>query len=274
MNIISIDVGMKHLAYCIMQVTNTANKKEYKVIEWNVIDLCKSNNSNKCLGVLKNKKPCNKKPSFIKFGKCYCKLHAKKEQFLIPTTNFNLKKVNKMKIKELKNICKENKYKLPDIKKLKKQDYLDCILKDLEDNYFEMIKKIDSRSIDIVTYGIRIKEEFTKLLENQKIDCILIENQIGPLALRMKMLQGMIMQHFIENGCINIKEISPANKLKDYVNKKTTYKERKFLSIDITRKIINEEANMNCWIEHFNTHKKKDDLADSFLQGLWFIKNN
>ena len=31
---------------------------------------------------------------------------------------------------------------------------------------------------------------------------------------------------------------------------------------------------MNCWIEHFNTHKKKDDLADSFLQGLWFIKNN
>ena len=114
-----------------------------------------------------------------------------------------------MKIKELKAICKENKYKLPDSKKLKKQDYLDCILKDLEDNYFEMIKKIDSRSIDIVTYGIRIKDEFSKLLENQKIDCILIENQIGPLALRMKMLQGMIMQHFIENGCINIKEISP-----------------------------------------------------------------
>ncbi len=26
--------------------------------------------------------------------------------------------------------------------------------------------------------------------------------------------------------------------------------------------------------EHFNTHKKKDDLADAFLQGLWFIKNN
>ena len=30
------------------------------------------------------------------------------------------------------------------------------------------------------------------------IDLVLIENQIGPLALRMKTLQGMIMQHFIE----------------------------------------------------------------------------
>ena len=36
MNIISIDVGMKHLAYCIMQVTNTANKKELEAVFWNL----------------------------------------------------------------------------------------------------------------------------------------------------------------------------------------------------------------------------------------------
>ena len=121
---------------------------------------------------------------------------------------------------------------------------------------------------------MRIKEEFEKLLQDHKIDCVLIENQIGPLALRMKMLQGMIMQHFIENDCTNIKEISPSNKLKEFTNKKTTYKERKFLSIKVTREIMVSENYMNKWIEHFNTHKKKDDLADAFLQGLWFIKNN
>ena len=27
-------------------------------------------------------------------------------------------------------------------------------------------------------------------------------------------------------------------------------------------------------VEYFNGHKKKDDLADSFLQGMWFINNN
>ena len=27
------------------------------------------------------------------------------------------------------------------------------------------------------------------------------------------------------------------------------------------------------WVEKFNKHKKKDDLADSYLQGLWYLKN-
>ncbi len=29
---------------------------------------------------------------------------------------------------------------------------------------------------------------------------------------------------------------------------------------------------LNKWIFNFMQHKKKDDLADSFLQGLWYIK--
>ena len=271
MKIISIDVGMKHLAYCIFQL-ETAESKEYQVTHWDVIDLCKSKNEYKCFGCLKNKKPCTKTPSYFKNEKYFCKTHAKKEKFLIPTSTFNKTKINKIKVKKLKEICLEKKYNIP--KKAKKQDYLDLIFKDLDDNYFDIIKKIDSRSINIVTYGMRVKEEFTKLLEDLKIDCVLIENQIGPLALRMKMLQGMIMQHFIENGCTNIKEISPANKLKEFTDKKTTYKERKYLSIKVTRVIMAGENYMNKWTEHFDKHKKKDDLADSFLQGLWFIKNN
>ena len=45
---------------------------------------------------------------------------------------------------------------------------------------------------------------------------VLIENQIGPIALRMKTLQGMIMQHFIERGIPLIEEISATNKLKEF----------------------------------------------------------
>ena len=178
-----------------------------------------------------------------------------------------------MKIKDLKKLCLDKKFNdMP--KKPKKQDYIDWLEKDLNDNYFDTIKKVDSRTINIVTYGIRIKEEFNILLKKYKIDCVLIENQIGPLALRMKMLQGMIIQHFIEIGCININEISPSNKLKAFTNKKTTYKERKFMSIDITKNMLIKENFLNKWVDHFNTHKKKDDLADSFLQALWFIQNN
>jgi glycosyltransferase involved in cell wall biosynthesis len=31
---------------------------------------------------------------------------------------------------------------------------------------------------------------------------------------------------------------------------------------------------MKDWTTHFNSHKKKDDLADAFLQGLYFYNNN
>ena len=83
----------------------------------------------------------------------------------------------------------------------------------------------------------------------------------------------MIMQHFIEKDCLNVEEISAANKLKDFVNKKTTYAERKKLSISITNSILLENHKINNWLSLFLAHTKKDDLADSFLQGLWYIKH-
>ena len=267
MNIISIDVGMKNLAYCIFAV----NDKKYDILDWGVEDLCNSETKKQCMFTTKGKR-CTRGSKYHKNSKYYCKCHAKKQQYQIPTKNLKMKKLKKMKAKELKEFCNVKQYVLP--KKSKKQDYLDAICEDLTKNYFNTIETVDSRSIDIVTYGTRIKLFFEKIMLKFNIDCLLIENQIGPLALRMKMLQGMIIQHFIEVDCKNIKEISPANKLKEFIKKKTTYKERKRVSIEITRKLISENDILHTWISHFDTHKKKDDLADSFLQGLWYIKNH
>ena len=41
----------------------------------------------------------------------------------------------------------------------------------------------------------------------------------------------------------------------------------------MTRKIINESNFLNKWMDIFNKHSKKDDLADSFLQARWYINN-
>jgi hypothetical protein len=65
--------------------------------------------------------------------------------------------------------------------------------------------------------------------------------------------------------------VSASNKLKQFVQGKTTYKERKALGITTTQNIIHEKPELNKWKEHFSRHSKKDDLADSFLQGLWYI---
>ena len=77
----------------------------------------------------------------------------------------------------------------------------------------------------------------------------------------------------------NILYISAANKLKPFLeNKKTTYSERKRFSIQITKNLlsINNTDNLHKEkvIEMFNKHKKRDDLADSFLQGIWFLSQN
>ena len=268
MNILSIDVGMKHLAYCVIK---TNSKEEYEISDWNIINLCTDKVNPKCM-TNTSKKICNKESKYYKNDNYYCKLHAKKTEFLIPTPNLKANNLKKMKMHELKTISLNRKYEM--IKNSKKQDYINKIAEDLSNNYLNFVEKIDSRQVDIVTFGKRIKTCFDEIVKKYNINCLLIENQIGPLALRMKMLQGMIIQHFIEIDCETIREISPSNKLKLYIkeNKKTTYLERKKMSIDVTRNILNEKGSLLKWIEYFDKHKKKDDLADSFLQALWYIK--
>ena len=113
------------------------------------------------------------------------------------------------------------------------------------------------------------------------IDTVIIENQIGPLANKMKTIQGMLSQYFImKNNYINIDFISSFNKLKDFTKElvkekdaKLDYKERKKLGIQICNDLIHKENQYNIWIDMFNKHKKKDDLSDCFLQGYWYMNN-
>ena len=66
------------------------------------------------------------------------------------------------------------------------------------------IKTTDLSLIDI---GINLKHELDRLFKDIKIDTIIIENQISPIANRMKTLQGMIAQYFIMNNVTAISSI-------------------------------------------------------------------
>ena len=269
MNILSIDVGMKNLAICLFNITDDLN---YKIKLWDVINLC--NEKDYYCGEINNKtkKICNKKAKFTKNNKYYCKIHAKNKDFKIPPPELNLKKIKKLKILKLKELAK--KYDIEVEKKIKKDELQKIMYKKVETEYFDNISSIKTKDFNLVQYGRNLKKEFNKIFENIQIDGVIIENQIGPLAMRMKTLQGMIMQHFIEKNIPLVEEVSASNKLKEFLgNKKTTYSERKKESVIITRNILNENNYLNKWLEVFNKHKKKDDLADSFLQGRWYLKN-
>ena len=265
MNILSIDVGMKNLAFCLFKVSDNL---EYTIDCWNVIDLC-NETKHLCCGKKKNNDHCNKAAKYTKEGKYYCKIHAKNKNYKIPTPELLPYKIKKLNFKPLKDLA--DKFDIEYYKKIKKTDLQNLICTHLDKFYFDTIKKTKTIDINLVQYGRNLKTKFNEILKDKTIDGVIVENQIGPLALRMKTLQGMIMQHFIEKDIPLVEEVSATNKLKEFVNAKTTYNERKKASIKFTLDMLNENNNINSWLKFFTSHKKKDDLADCFLQGRWYL---
>ena len=260
MNVLSIDVGIKNLALCLF---NIESKEDYKILDWNVVNLC--NEINKLC-------KCGKKANY-KFENIYsCKKHTTDYNRLIIPCELEINKLKKLKIANIRMILEEKQIVFD--KTHSKIMLIEYLHNYLESNYFTPFSnKVNTNDLSLIEIGINMREKLNEIYKNIKIDTVIIENQISPIANRMKTLQGMIAQYFIMNDINDIHFISASNKLKDYVCKKTTYIERKSKGIEICEEILinNEQFSNN--LEMFHTHKKKDDLADCFLQGLWFLKD-
>ena len=144
-------------------------------------------------------------------------------------------------------------------------------------NIIEMCEKDENAcKVDNVRIGIRMKDKMSKLLEKFVFDKIIIENQIGQNAIKMKSIQSLLMMFFIMRNYDyeQIINYNAANKLKHFLEKKkTTYAERKKMSKNITQQIC--EIKYSDWVVFFTKSKKKDDLADCLLQLLdYLIKND
>merc|ERR1711998_614667 len=101
---------------------------------------------------------------------------------------------------------------------------------------------------------------------------------------RMKTMQVMLYSYFLlkyNNGLMNIQKIinyNAKNKL-DFddakeivVDDKSAYKTRKKQSVEAVKKILLKN-NSHKHIEYLNSHKKKDDLCDSFMQAMSFYES-
>ena len=276
MKIKSIDFGIRNLAICLIE-TDDENSKQFKILEWKVINLC-DDSLPKCCGEIKKKKEikkCDKNARYVKDNKQYCKTHAKKTDYIIPITELNKSRISKFKLTELYDLC--SKYDIEYQTPINKTKLLDVINTHLSKKMFDIIETKKADKINLTDLGKNLMNYFDYSLniKELKIDYVLIENQISTIATRMKTLQGMITQYFIMRGVVNIEFISSSNKLKYFLDKKkTTYSERKKIGIDITNKLISEINGLHIWNDTFQKSKKKDDLADCFLQGLWFMKEN
>uniref|UniRef100_A0A6C0DHV1 Mitochondrial resolvase Ydc2 catalytic domain-containing protein n=1 Tax=viral metagenome TaxID=1070528 RepID=A0A6C0DHV1_9ZZZZ len=275
MRILSIDVGIKNLAFCLFE-KNTEDS-HFSIQKWDIINLSQEDEIAKCHFVEKNNNICNKPAKYAANDKCFCLKHSKKQDFQLPNRELKASFINKQKIQILIDIA--DKYGIHYEKPCKKNDLLFKINEYISKKCFKEIETTNASQIDLITIGKNIKNKFNNVFPlEEKIDYVLIENQISPIANRMKTIQGMIAQYFIMNNTQHIEFISSINKLKCQDNKQDNkpqnsndYKSRKKQGIQKCLEILTSDFRFNNQIEYFNIHKKKDDLSDSFLQGMWFI---
>ena len=121
----------------------------------------------------------------------------------------------------------------------------------------------------------KFNHEFSEIIN--EINYVIIENQLGQTCHRMKEIQALITQYslLVFTNLLDIQFISASNKLKLFnLKHKTTYDERKKISIIKCKELLISQNQSAQFIDFFDQHLKKDDLADSFLQGYWFIQNS
>jgi hypothetical protein len=272
MKILSIDVGIKNLAFCLFEKLN--NSEYFKIKKWDIVNICEQEVYNCCFEDKNGL--CNKPAKYNKDNKYFCLKHSKKQEYQLPTLECKPTFIRKQKIQDLYEIA--DKYNIPYKQPIRKTDLVNTINDYIYKNFFKQVETKNASKTDLIDIGMNLKYKFNELFSNEEfIDYVIIENQISPIANRMKTIQGMIVQYFIMSDVMvdHFEFISASNKLKDVVKNETKikYSDRKKLGITKCLEIISNNHQFNEKIDYFNTHKKKDDLADSFLQGLWFINN-
>lgn len=221
MKILSFDVGIKNLSFCLLNDT---------VIEdWGILNICTDDICDHCS---KDGKRCDKSAKFVdKDGFKVCPGHSK--------------------------------------------------LKSYSDKKF---KKVSKKNNPMLDQGKCIVENLQKKDTFLDVDLVVIENQPALKNPTMKSIQMMIYSYFLINGVCNISSkienmemINARNKLKAYKGPvvhciiKDKYKKTKFLGIEYCKNMINESEQEKKFIDLFVNSKKKDDLADAYLQGMYVL---
>lgn len=279
--VLSIDVGISNLSYCLLEYTPTSGAsvvESTQIQQWETISLAPPQPSlptHTCCGTMKSGAPCTRPASYMQMygGDFFCKRHT--NQTLIARA-FTTSKLQKQTIPALSAIWCAHAPPAPESTpppQTKKKLIADIqqFVRPIQLLPIPRNKAINNKHLPMhilaKTIIAQLNERFTW---TQQIDHVVIENQIGPLAAKMLSVQAQLTMYFTMRGYC-VQGVSSTNKLKDYVCTTDEYSDRKQSGVSICMALLT--AHYPAHISTWEKYKKKDDLADGLLQGLWFIRH-
>jgi hypothetical protein len=248
---------------------------------------------------------CGKPAKFRKEEHTFCGVHAKSVSegrmpstdrsagWMMPKAAYTRSKLNARKKPELEAMATTVGLTLVPGVKSAYVDQLDawfqarCLVPIQESGH------IGAKDMDLITIGRNMCAHLDHIFSasvsasSLQITHVILENQISTLASRMKTIQGELTMYFLmKYPDAHIEYVSSTHKLRHFAGilpiqgtettetkgtetKGTVYRQHKLDAIRITTHLLQQTPEWNSW-KPTMLHKKKDDFADCFLQGLWY----
>jgi hypothetical protein len=269
--IVSWDVGIRNLAYCNLCLDHTTTAISIINTNWGIVNLIEEH---LCQTLNNKNNICNAPAKFTSIDKqnkinYYCGTHKQQTD----VTEITLPSITTSQTCHCTKPATHDNNGVFLCKTHTKQ----AIAKRLKEVQLKPLKKTKCKGVNLEDLAITMYDKLDKISCLQSADEVIIENQPSLKNPLMKTIASILFSYFIMKK-IKVKFICPSNKLKVDDNnalsviKKTEdnkkYKMTKELSVTYTKKLLDGN---NTLLEHLNSHKKKDDLCDAYLQGYYYL---
>ena len=288
--VLSVDVGKRNLALCEMNA-------EGVIQSWRNLDLACSGEESGNRGICEQA-DCPTKATHRLGLTFLCRKHLRGRAE--PCTSTGAKDLAPAALKKMTKpqlVAVASKYDVQ-LAPLKK-DLLGNLLTYVREECFTPLSAqaclAPSSAEPTLAHDARTMYTTLRQFYQRPFDYVIIENQLGHIATKNMELQAMLCVCFAAlSPSAEIRFVNATNKLRAEVGKKRARTEgeekgekgekgekAKPLSAAQRKKQRKKDAVSACldrlptgnsaWLDHFAQSSKKDDLADSYLQGVWFL---